>query len=62
MIQAQLDTAVDGDWILNAVLADAFDADIDLGYGENVGDGVSDWGNGGPCLLFLLYLRGLLFP
>ena len=62
MIQAQLDTAIDKDWILNAVLADAFDADIDLGYGENVGDGVSDWGNGGRCLLFLLYLRGLLFP
>ena len=47
MIQVQLDTAIDKDWILNAVLADAFDADIDLGYGENVDDGVSDWGNGG---------------
>ena len=55
MIQAQLDTAIDRDWIRNAVLADAFDADIDLGYGEIVGDGLvtGAMGAGACCSYFV---------
>ena len=62
MTQTQLDAVIGKNEILSTVLGDAFDANIDLGYEENVCNEVSGWDNGSLCLLFLLYLRNLLFP
>ena len=61
-LKMDINTAIVMNEILDTVLGDDSDGDIDLGYEKNVYNEVSGWDNKSMFLLFLFYLKNLLFP